>query len=257
MMTRVDHIDGETFHGRKGAVENAFRYSIDYVMLDPEADVAGPRLFSRNRAQPVRFGTATMAARRSRAAARPGCARCCRARPGSTMQRMDALLLAQPRVLGHVFNPVSFWLAMTPGTCCGVVIAEVSNTFGDRHSYLCHHDDLRRSPGPTAEARKIFHVSPFQPVEGGYSFRFDIRDDRDRHLDRLRTPGTAGFYATLTGKRRPLTNGDPARRRAPPLRLAAGAGLDPLAGAQALVERRALPTRASRLVSPSCALWRS
>ena len=49
MMTGVDHIDGLTFHGRKGAVENAFTYSVDYVLLDAEADVRMPRLFSRNK----------------------------------------------------------------------------------------------------------------------------------------------------------------------------------------------------------------
>ncbi|MEM6389153.1 MAG: DUF1365 domain-containing protein, partial [Pseudomonadota bacterium] len=35
-MQAVEHIPGETFHGRKGAVENAFTYSIDYVLLAPE-----------------------------------------------------------------------------------------------------------------------------------------------------------------------------------------------------------------------------
>ena len=30
----------------------------------------------------------------------------------------------------------------------------------------------------TLSAQKIFHVSPFQPIGGGYTFRFDIRRDR-------------------------------------------------------------------------------
>ena len=41
-MTPVDHIRGETFHGRKGAVSNSFRYGVDYLLLDPEIG-AGPR----------------------------------------------------------------------------------------------------------------------------------------------------------------------------------------------------------------------
>jgi DUF1365 family protein len=117
------------------------------------------------------------------------------------------LLLAQPRVLGHVFNPVSFWLIHDAADVLRVVIAEVSNTFGDRHSYLVHNDDLspiRRDQ--TLQARKIFHVSPFQPVEGGYSFRFDIRDDKIGIFIDYQT-GNGGLLATLTGKRRPLTNG--------------------------------------------------
>jgi DUF1365 family protein len=83
----------------------------------------------------------------------------------------------------------------------------VSNTFGDRHSYLVHHDDLSPiRPDQTLGARKIFHVSPFQPIEGGYAFRFDIRDDKIGVFIDYRS-ANGGLYATLTGARRPLTNG--------------------------------------------------
>ena len=77
------------------------------------------------------------------------------------------MLLAQPRFLGHVFNPVSFWLAHDEEENLVAVIAEVSNTFGDRHSYLCRKSD--NSPigaSDRLQATKIFYVSPFQPVEG-------------------------------------------------------------------------------------------
>jgi DUF1365 family protein len=115
------------------------------------------------------------------------------------------LLVAQPRVLGHVFNPVSFWLAHGQEGSLRAVIAEVTNTFGDRHSYLCAHPDGRPiGRGDVMEATKILHVSPFQPVAGGYRFRFDIRDDRiGIWIDY--THGEGGLYATLTGPRRPLT----------------------------------------------------
>jgi len=115
-------------------------------------------------------------------------------------------LLAQPRVMGHVFNPVSFWLIHGAEGALRVVIAEVSNTFGDRHSYLCHHPDLRPiTREDTLEAVKIFHVSPFQPVTGGYTFRFDIADDRVGVWIDYRT-GDERLYATLTGRRTPLRN---------------------------------------------------
>ena len=67
------------------------------------------------------------------------------------------------------FNPVSFWLCRRDGDDTLIaVIAEVSNTFGDRHSYLVHHPDLRTiEASDRLTAQKIFHVSPFQPVEGG------------------------------------------------------------------------------------------
>jgi hypothetical protein len=116
------------------------------------------------------------------------------------------LLLAQPRLMGHVFNPVSFWLCHDAAGDLRVVIAEVSNTFGDRHFYLCHRDDMapiRAEDHITAQ--KTFHVSPFQPVEGGYVFRFDVKPDRiGIFIDY--SAGQSGLYATLVGKLAPLTN---------------------------------------------------
>ena len=116
------------------------------------------------------------------------------------------LLLAQPRMLGHVFNPVSFWLCHGRDGTLRAVIAEVSNTFGDRHSYLVHRADMAPiGPRDRLQARKIFHVSPFLPIAGGYSFRFDIRADRIGVWIDWRG-AEERLYATLTGRRRPLTN---------------------------------------------------
>ncbi|WP_187428272.1 hypothetical protein ROLI_004240 [Roseobacter fucihabitans] len=204
MSTAVDHIAGQTYHGRKGSVENAFRYSVDYVLLDAEAEVQTPRLFTRN-------GRGLTSLHDSDHGGAPKQGR------GAVWVR-DVLeqhqitgvekieLLAQPRMLGHVFNPVSFWLCRRADGALITVIAEVSNTFGDRHSYLCHHPDLAPiTPSDTLSAQKIFHVSPFQPVGGGYSFRFDITDERiGIWIDYTR--GDGGLIATLTGKRRGLSN---------------------------------------------------
>jgi DUF1365 family protein len=145
----------------------------------------------------------TTAGRRDRGGGLPGCAVLARHAPEVTGR---ILLLAQPRILGHVFNPVSFWLCHDSEDRLRVVIAEVSNTYGDRHSYLCHRDDLAPlTREDTVAARKIFHVSPFQPVEGGYTFRFDIRPDKvGVWIDY--TAGNGGLIATLTGARRPLTS---------------------------------------------------
>ncbi len=205
-MSAIDHIRGETFHGRRGAIDNAFRYGVDYVLLDPDETGQGPFLFRRN----ARGLTALYDRDHG---GTPGAGR------GSAWVREvlgehemghvatgRILLLAQPRVLGHVFNPVSFWLVEDDAGKLRVVIAEVSNTYGDRHSYLCYRDDL----GPIGrsdvlEAAKIFHVSPFQDIEGGYRFRFDIRDDRIGIWIDFRA-GEHGLYATLTGHRQPLTN---------------------------------------------------
>jgi DUF1365 family protein len=201
----VDHVAGRTFHGREGAVANAFTYGIDYVLLDPEKPVSAPRLFSRNRGNLASLHDADHGGA-------PGVGRGAiwvrevLSEHGLAAADGQILLLAQPRILGHVFNPVSFWLCHDLRGALRVVIAEVSNTFGDRHSYLCHHDDLRPiTREETLAARKIFHVSPFQAIEGGYTFRFDITDSRIGVWIDYRA-GNGRLLATLTGTRRPLTS---------------------------------------------------
>ena len=88
-----------------------------------------------------------------------------------------------PRVLGHVFKPVSFWLALRRDGSLAAVLAEVNNTFGQRHVYLLQGPALQW--GGEVAAAKVFHVSPFCEVSGRYRFRFQ------RGLDLDAAPGTA------------------------------------------------------------------
>lgn len=202
-MSRVTHIRGETYHGRKGPIPNAFRYSVDYVVIEPEK-VSGPILFSHNRFN-------AMAVHDQDNGGTPS-----RGRSVSWVREIldqnglpDAAkieLVTQPRILGHVFNPVSFWLCSDQSGFLRVVIAEVTNTYGDRHSYLAHRDDF----GPIKRddvllAQKVFHVSPFQPVAGEYRFRFDIRPEKIGIWIDYSVEG-GGVFTNLIGSRRPLTN---------------------------------------------------
>ena len=202
----LDHIRGETFHGRKGAVENAFRYRVDYVLTELSGGGALPALFSRNRFNLAALHDRDHGGARGDGRGEAWVREVLAAHGLSAATGGRILLLAQPRILGHVFNPVSFWLVHDRDDRLRVVIAEVNNTFGHRHSYLCHHDDLRPiTREETLRARKIFHVSPFQPVEGEYTFRFDISADRiGIWIDYA--AGNGGLLATLTGKRVPLTS---------------------------------------------------
>lgn len=206
MNAQVDHIAGATFHGRRGAVENAFTYGIDYVMVDAEAPrPSAPRLFGRNRAGFLSLNDSDHGGAPKAGRGAPWAREVLGANGLADVTNGALMLLAQPRTLGHVFNPVSFWLAYDRAGELRAVIAEVSNTFGDRHSYLCAHDDHRPiTREDVLSAHKIFHVSPFQPIEGGYTFRFDIRADRVGVWINY-TTGNEGLYATLTGKRAPLT----------------------------------------------------
>ena len=88
----------------------------------------------------------------------------------------EIVLQTMPRIFGFVFNPVSFWLCHDRAGALRVVLAEVSNTFGERHNYLVHHPDQRPIvAGDELRATKCFHVSPFFPVRGEYRFRFEQR----------------------------------------------------------------------------------
>ena len=101
---------------------------------------------------------------------------------------LDALLAAEgitdadgevwlqtfPRIWGYTFKPVSLWYCERADGSLRCAVAEVNNTFGERHCYLLTPDagSDRLHWGATYTARKVFHVSPFCTVEGGYRFRF-------------------------------------------------------------------------------------
>jgi DUF1365 family protein len=93
----------------------------------------------------------------------------------------EVWLQTYPRVLGYVFKPVSFWYAHRRDGSLAAVVAEVNNTFGERHCYLLHGERL--GWGRELTAAKVFHVSPFCATSGTYRFRF------------LRTPHPAGTGA--------------------------------------------------------------
>lgn len=127
-------------------------------------------------------------------------------RHGLAEETAHILLVTMPRVLGYVFNPVSFYLCLDAEKRLRAVISEVHNTFGEQHAYLCMHPDKKRIEAEDwLEAEKLFHVSPFLERSGYYRFRFDVRegglgiwiDYYDRRNDRQ-------LITALTGKLSPL-----------------------------------------------------
>ena len=209
-MTLVEHIPGQTFHGRRGPVSNRFTYGVDYVLFDAEAPLRLPRLMSRNRRN-----LAALHDRDHGGAPGQGRGAAWVREALAAHQLQDVTdgavqLLTQPRVLGHLFNPVSFWLCHDHAGGLRAVIAEVNNTYGDRHSYLCVKPDRSViTPADDLRAQKIFHVSPFQPAEGNYTFHFEVTPEkvaiRISYRQDIEAQGS-GLVATLTGPRRPLGN---------------------------------------------------
>jgi DUF1365 family protein len=80
----------------------------------------------------------------------------------------EVWLHCYPRVLGYTFKPVSFWYCHGASGALRAIVVEVNNTFGERHCYLLDAPAY----GQELRATKVFHVSPFCGVEGGYRFRF-------------------------------------------------------------------------------------
>lgn len=97
-------------------------------------------------------------------------------------------LHTMPRVLGYVFNPVSFWLCHRADGALRAIVCEVNNTFSERHCYLLAHADGRALAwGEELQASKAFHVSPFCEVKGHYRFRFMLAGaaDAQRFIARI------------------------------------------------------------------------
>jgi len=112
------------------------------------------------------------------------------------------LMLAQARVLGHVFNPISvFWCHRRDGSLA-CVVAEVHNTHHQRHRYLLHPDTAGR-----ADTAKTFPVSPFLPMGGDYVMRLPEPGARLALTVTLRQHGHTPLVATVRGTRTPATQG--------------------------------------------------
>ena len=127
----------------------------------------------------------------------------------------EVALYAFPRMLGHAFKPVSFFACHDVEGALRAVVAEVHNTFGERHAYLLTAPDAAPiAAGRTLVARKAFHVSPFCEVRGQYAFRFVFHDDRWlARIDYHDGPGAALLETWIDGAAAPLTRA--ALRRLP------------------------------------------
>lgn len=88
-------------------------------------------------------------------------------------------LVSQPRVLGFVFNPVSFWFCFDAHKQLIAVLAEVNNTFGTRFSYLLTLNDSGEiTHNEPLYAEKRLYVSPFFEIQGCYQFKFNLKQQK-------------------------------------------------------------------------------
>ncbi|MFZ3007701.1 MAG: DUF1365 domain-containing protein [Phenylobacterium sp.] len=112
-------------------------------------------------------------------------------------------LLCMPRILGGVFNPLSVYFCHRPDGALSAILYEVSNTFGERHSYLIP----TQGQGVIVQgAPKAFYVSPFMDMDLAYAFRISPpADDVSITVDVHDAQGRL-LAANFAGQRTELTD---------------------------------------------------
>lgn len=112
----------------------------------------------------------------------------------------QVLMLAHARVFGYVFNPLTlYWCHRADGTLA-CVIAEVHNTYRQRHAYLLRTDARGRARVP-----KEFYVSPYYPVDGCYRMSLPRPGARLALSVALDRPNGDEFVASVHGTAVPAT----------------------------------------------------
>jgi len=191
---------GTLMHSRRTPVRNVFRYKVSYWLLDldelPELE-RRLALVGVNRPAPVSFRDS------DHFDGSPIKEAVVRFTGEPAIERV--LMLTQLRVLGYVFNPVSFfWCYRRRGDGeleLACMVAELGNTFGERLP------ELLRGPALRYSHDKHLHVSPFFGLDQSYEYAFS--QPGDEVWARIHVHDKGGgmpLTAVLHGRRRELTN---------------------------------------------------
>lgn len=195
---------GSVMHERVTPVSNRFRYPVFFIQVRLSAlEALGGPLFSIDRWN-------VFSLRRRDYGARDGgdlqsWMRELLTREGLGDVDGEIILQTFPRVLGYVFNPVSFWLCQDRQGILRAVLAEVNNTFGEHHVYLLSkRDNVPITGADWLETDKRFHVSPFLKIDGRYRFRFTV--DAKASVIRIDHSNANGdlLRTSIAGQARPL-----------------------------------------------------
>lgn len=113
-------------------------------------------------------------------------------------------LVTNLRILGHIFNPASFYLCRDAAGELRVVIVEVNNTHGERRLYTLWPE--ARGDEHRASMAKDFYVSPFIDMDAGYTVRTWDRPKELRIAINETEHGSPVLTASLVLRRLPATN---------------------------------------------------
>jgi uncharacterized protein len=196
---------GTVRHQRLRPVPNAFAYPALFLMLPLRSLRAAPEpALKRNRFAGVSFCD------RDHGDGRDDCLAWfddLLSREGITDADGEVWLHCLPRMWGHAFKPVSFWYAHRADGSLAAIVAEVNNTFGERHCYLLRGAGL--GWGRELRAAKVMHVSPFCRATGSYRFRFlRTAAPDERTVVRIEHDDEQGaplLITSVSGRLQPLT----------------------------------------------------
>jgi DUF1365 family protein len=197
---------GSISHIRRKPVRHKLRYRALYLLLDLDELPAlerGLRLFSAHGFNLFGFhardhGAGTGRSLRAQVEAHLDAA-------GIATDGGAIRLLAMPRILGTVFNPLSVYFCHRADGALAAVLYEVNNTFGERHSYLI--PVVGRTDGVLRQScTKRLYVSPFMDMAMTYHFRLTVPDDRVYLVVSAHDVGVATLTASFIGARQPLTD---------------------------------------------------
>jgi DUF1365 family protein len=168
---------GHVSHRRLQPKEHSLRYRVFWLLVDlDELDQLDEslRLFSHNR-----FNALSLHDRdHGDGSGRPLKAQILAHLDAARLETngVSIALLCMPRLFGYVFNPLSVYFVSAPGGRTTAILYEVTNTFGERHSYLIPAQDDRTAVDQRCDKR--FYVSPFLEMGLRYRFRVHVPDDR-------------------------------------------------------------------------------
>jgi DUF1365 family protein len=196
--------DARTVHVRTTPYERRFSHRVYQLCLDVDRigeALAAQRVVAHNRPGLMSFYEADHGDRTG-APLRPWAERAFAA-AGVALDGGAIRLLAFPRVLGYVFNPISLFFGYGPDGALRGIIYEVNNTFGHSHAYVARAEGA----GPHRhEAKKLLHVSPFFAVEGDYRFTVTAPERGFTLLVENWVDGRRTHLASLKGKRAAWTD---------------------------------------------------
>lgn len=200
---------GKVFHRRFRPRPHTLRYRVFQCLFDlDEIDgiAARCRLFSRNRFNLFSFDDRDFADRSGVNL---------RSQIETLMQKAGQepdggaiRLLAMPRMLGHVFNPLSVWFCHRRDGSLATIIYEVTNTFKERHSYVIPVSEGQGSEPLIRQAcDKCFYVSPFMDLDMRYDFTVEPPMEKTRVVVAGGDDGGPLIVAGFSGERRELNDG--------------------------------------------------